>query len=80
MVGGYSIVVLLLCSGRGYGGSLMGMLMMALLVHPCWLSLRIILVLVREDVCPGEHGVRFKDQREGLEAVKADDNTSLDVV
>jgi len=38
------------------------MLMVALLVHPCWLPLRIVLMLMREDVCPNplDHGGKIE--------------------
>lgn len=52
-----SIIMLLLSYRRGGCSSLLGMLlMMALLVHPCLLTrMWVILLLVGENVWPGEH-------------------------
>ena len=51
MIGSDSIVMLLLSGGCGSGGSLLGMLIVALLLlmmHPSWLAVRCVLLLMRE--------------------------------
>jgi hypothetical protein len=65
MVRGNSIVM----SRRGCRSRslLRVLLMVILLMHPCRLSLRVILVLVRENVCPLEHLVLSKEPARGLE-------------
>ena len=50
-----SVVMLLLGSADRGSSSLLRVLMVALLVHPWLFTLWVILMLVREDVCPREH-------------------------
>lgn len=66
VVSGNAIIMLLLC-GRCSGCSgLLGMLMVTLLMHPCWLAVRVELLLVGENVCPLEHLVRSMLPTSGL--------------
>lgn len=59
MVGSNSIIMLLLSGRRSGSRGLLSMLMLImLLMHPCWFAVRIELLLVREDVSPLEHLVR----------------------
>lgn len=73
MIGSDSIVMLLLSSRCGSGGSLLGMLIVILLLlvmHPSWLAVRCILLLVREYVRPLEHLVLSEcSQREDSKAM-----------
>jgi hypothetical protein len=61
VVGSNPIVVLLIsCCMRGLGS----MLMVGLLVHPCWLALGIVLMLMGKDVSSWEHRGRSRSQRD----------------
>lgn len=74
MIGSDSIVMLLLSGGCGSGGSLLGMLIVALLLlmmHPSWLAVRCVLLLMREYMRSLEHLVLSEcSQREDSRAVE----------
>lgn len=72
VIGSDSIKMLLLSGRCGSSGSLLGMLIVALLLrmmHPSWLAVRCILLLMREYVRPLEHLVLSEcSQREDSKA------------